>query len=249
MELEQKRAIVFGITNQRSIGWAIALKLLNSGAEVFVSCQNERIRSKVEKLAEGKNIKVVICDVSSREQIELALKSVGNIDILIHSIAYAPTDAVELKLSEVSKDHFQETINVSCYSFIELVSVALPFLNSGSSILGMTYIGSTRVMKGYHLLGIAKAALEASIRYLASELGEKKIRVNGISAGPVKTLSSSVFPNFNKVLDLVEEKTPLHENITSEDVAELASFLCSDRARLITGNIHFVDSGANIIGS
>lgn len=249
MNLEGKKYIVFGVANKRSIAWGIAKCIHQHGGEVFLAYQNERLQKKVEPLAQELNAKTIQCDATVEHEVELAFKICGKVDGVVHSIAFAPVESISSDLSDVSKDDFALTMDISVRTLLTIVKASKPYLNNHASILAMTYIGSERVMTGYNLMGVAKAALEASVRYLSIELGQDGHRINAISAGPIKTLSSSVFPKFNDVLELVKERTPLKENITSDDVGELASFLLSDGARLITGGTHYIDSGANIVGA
>lgn len=249
MELKDKRALVFGVANSRSLAWSIAQSYSQQGAEVILVCQTQRLLKKVEPLAKTINAKVLVCDVTDDIQLKETFDQVDKIDILAHAIAYAPVDSISSPLSSVSKDDFLKTIEISCFSLIKIVGIAKPFMNKCGCFITLSYLGAQRVMTGYNLMGVAKASLEASVRYLSLELGELGLRINTISAGPVKTLSSSVFPNFNKTLELVKDLTPMKENITGSDVGELASFLSSDRAKLITGSLYYVDSGAHIMGA
>ena len=249
MELKAKKAIVFGAANNRSLAWAIAKSYFENGAEVTLVCQSQRLLKKILPLAESINAKVLVCDVSIEENIIEVFKKVGKVDIVAHAIAFAPAESVSMDLSEVNKMDFLMTMEISVFSLINIVNIAKKYMLEGGCFLTLSYLGSQRVMSGYNLMGVAKSALEASVKYLSLELGEIGLRINTISAGPVKTLSSSVFPNFNKTLELVKEKTPLKENIKGEDVGELASFLSSSRAKLITGSLYYVDSGAHIMGA
>lgn len=247
--MENKKALIFGVANKKSIAWGIAKKLHDDGVTINLACQDERYEKKVLPLAQEIGAKVFICDVTKSEDIVGAFEQTGPLDIVVHSIAYAPTESVHAPLSEVSCDDFLKTMQISVYSLIEITKIAKKYLKPNGAILTMTYLGSQRVMSGYNLMGVAKSALEASVRYLSIELGLQKIRINAISAGPIKTFSSSVFPNFNHALELVEEKSPLKENIDIYDVGDLASFLVSDKAKKITGAVHFIDSGCHILGS
>jgi enoyl-[acyl-carrier protein] reductase I len=249
MELENKKALVFGVANKRSLAWGITQSLKKQGADVIIVCQTERLAKKMEKLALELGVKILICDASETSELQATFEKVGMLDIIVHSIAYAPSESVSMPLSEVDKEGFLKTMEISVYSLIEMVGLSKSYLNDKASFLTLSYLGAQRVMTGYNLMGVAKAALESSVRYLSVELGKEGHRINAISAGPVKTLSSSVFPNFNSVLDLVEERTPLKENISSVDVGELASFLSSERSRLMTGTVYYVDSGAHIMGA
>jgi enoyl-[acyl-carrier protein] reductase I len=249
MKLAGKKAVIFGIINKRSLAYSIAKQFTTQGGEVVLVCQNERIKSKVEKLAQELAAPLYICDVSNQQEIVSLAEQIEAVDILIHSIAYAPTTALSSRISELENEDFMQTLNISTFSLIEIVKIFKDRLSANSSIITLSYLGATRVMRGYGVMGVAKAALEATVRYLAHDLGPDGVRVNAISAGPVKTMASATFDNFNQVLELVEKRSPMRKNITGHDVAELASFLASDESRLITGGVHFVDGGANILGA
>lgn len=244
-----KSALIFGVANKKSIAWGIAQELFREGVKITLVCQDERYFNKVTPLAEELNAKLLICDVTKSDDIKNVFEQTSNIDYIVHSIAYAPTESISMPLSEVSKNDFLKTMEISVYSLIEITNIGKKYLNENGAILTMTYLGSQRVMSGYNLMGVAKNALEASVRYLSIELGESKKRINAISAGPLKTFSSSVFPNFNQALELVAQKSPLKENITISDVGNLASFLLSSKASKITGAVHYIDSGCHILGS
>jgi len=252
--LEGKKALVLGVANQRSIAWGVASALSAHGARVRISCQEERLKTKIERVQESRLIdKIHLCDVNDENSIKNMMQEIstdwGNLDILVHSIAYAPIACLEAPFHQVSKSDFNTTFEVSAYSLISTVRAALPMLEiSGGSVMTLSYLGGERVLPGYGIMGPAKAALESCVRYLAYDLGSKKIRVNAISAGPLKTLASSAFGNFNQALKIIEEKTPLHSNISINDVGQLAAWLSTDGAKMITGGTHYVDSGANIMG-
>lgn len=249
MLLKNKKAVIFGVANKKSIAWGIAKSYSDKGANITLVCQNERMKQKVAPLALEINADLLMADVTNENEVQEVFKSCGQIDILVHSIAYAPTESISKNLSEINKDDFLKTMEISAYSLITLVREAKKYLNKDASIITLSYLGASRIMTGYNLMGIAKSALENIVRYLSVELGSEGIRINAISAGPLKTLSSSVFPSFNKALELVASLSPMKKNIELEDVGNMAVFLASDLSKMITGEIHFVDGGAHIMGA
>jgi enoyl-[acyl-carrier protein] reductase I len=254
-ELEGKKALIFGVANHNSIAWAIAQKLAAQGARLAFTYQ-ERMEQNVRKLASGVADALVIpCDVQSDDELDAAFDTVGRefgggLDILIHSVAYAPTEDLRGRVSAVSRAGFITAVDVSAYSLLAMARRAEPLMQSsgGGSIIAMTYLGSERVVPGYNLMGIAKAALEASIRYLAWDLGASNIRVNGISAGPLRTLSARGVGNINDMFTLIDQVAPLHRNIEQGDVGELATLLCLPVMSNVTGNIVYLDSGFHLMG-
>src|SRR5687767_2998908 len=240
MDLTARRAIVFGVANERSLAWGIARRLSEAGASLILTCASESHEKRVRPLAEQVRAEDLIrCDVRREEEIVGAFTRIHDrwkrVDILVHSIAFADINVLEKRFVEVSRIAFQEALDISVYSFLALARLAEPLMSSGGSLITLTNSGSQRVIPNYHLMGAAKAALESTVRYLADELGPKKIRVNAISSGPIRTYSSMGIPGFLGFLDEVEKKSPLRENVSIEDVGELAAFLCSDGARHITG--------------
>src|SRR5215472_14371029 len=254
-ELEGKKALVFGVANHNSIAWAIAQKLAAQGARLAFTYQ-ERMEHNVRKLAAGVEDALVIpCDVQSDDELDTAFNTVGQefgggLDILIHSVAYAPTEDLRGRVSSVSRAGFITAVDVSAYSLLAMARRAEPLMqhSGGGSIIAMTYLGSERVVPGYNLMGIAKAALEASIRYLAWDMGPSNIRVNGISAGPLRTLSARGVGNINDMFTLIDQVAPLHRNIEQGDVGDLATLLCLPRMSNLTGNIVYLDSGFHLMG-
>jgi enoyl-[acyl-carrier protein] reductase I len=253
-ELDGKTALIFGVANHNSIAWAIAQHLAAQGARLAFTYQ-ERMEQNVRKLtADIPGALVLPCDVQSDEELDAAFEQVGRefggLDILIHSVAYAPTDDLRGRVSQVSRTGFTTALDISAYSLLAMAKRAEPLMQQrgGGSIVAMTYLGSVRVVPGYNLMGIAKAALEASIRYLAWDLGPSNIRVNGISAGPLRTLSARGVGNINDMFTLVEQVAPLRRNIAQSDVGDMAAFLCSPAARNLTGNILYLDSGFQLMG-
>ncbi len=253
-ELDGKTALIFGVANHNSIAWAIAQKLAAQGARLAFTYQ-ERMEQNVRKLtASMENALVLPCDVQSDSDLDTAFERVGQefggLDILIHSVAYAPTEDLRGRVSHVSREGFHTAVDVSAYSLMAMGRRAEPLMQArgGGSVVAMTYLGSERVVPGYNLMGIAKATLEAAIRYLAWDLGPAGIRVNGISAGPLRTLSARGVGNINDMFTLVEQVAPLRRNIEQGDVGDLATFLCSPASKNLSGNILYLDSGFHIMG-
>jgi enoyl-[acyl-carrier protein] reductase I len=252
--LEGKRALIFGVANHNSVAWAIAQKFAEAGAQLAFTYQ-ERMEHNVRKLtANLAGALVVPCDVQSDQELDAAFEQVGDalggLDILVHSVAFAPTEDLRGRVSQVSRQGFLTALDISAYSLIAMAKRAEPLMerSGGGSIVAMTYLGSERVVPGYNLMGVAKAALESSIRYLAWDLGPRNVRVNGISAGPMRTLSARGVGNINDMFGLVEQVAPLHRNIQQADVGDLATFLCSPQASNLTGDIFFVDAGFHNVG-
>ena len=253
--LDNKKALIIGVASNRSIAWGIAQAMHAQGAELAFTYQNERLQSRVEKLAKECNSEITLpCDVSSDENIEqlfAQLKSTWpELDILIHSVAYAPKEELEGDfVDKTSREGSQLAHEISSYSLTALAKAARPMLRGHSSaILSLSYLGAVKAMPNYNVMGLAKASLEANIRYMAYSLGPEGIRVNGISAGPIRTLAAAGIGDFRKMLDHVEQNAPLRKNVTIEDVGNTAAFLCSDLASGITGEITYVDAGFNIVG-
>lgn len=251
--LEGKRALVTGVANRWSIATGIARKLHEHGARLALAYQGERVRGEVEKLAvELGGDLTVECDVSSDDSMRAMREHLdanfGKLDTLVHSIAYANKEDLAGKVFDTSRPGFALALDVSSYSLIALVHALRESLNDGASIMAMTYLGATQIVPNYNLMGIAKAALEASVRYLAFDLGDRGIRVNAISAGPIKTASSRQVGGFSRILDIVPKAAPLHRNVTPDDVGNVAVFLASDLAGAVTADVHFVDAGYHAMG-
>lgn len=251
--LEGKRALVTGVANRWSIATGIARKLHQHGALVTLAYQGERVRGEVEKLAsELGSAPTFECDVSNDAllralQARLAAEF-GRLDVLVHSIAYANKEDLAGKVFETSRPGFALALDVSSYSLIALVQALHESFNDGASIMALTYLGASQIVPNYNLMGIAKAALEASVRYLAFDLGDRNIRVNAISAGPIKTASSRQVGGFSRILDLVPKVAPLRRNVTPDDIGNMAVFLASDLASAVTADVHFVDAGYHAMG-
>jgi len=247
--------VVLGVANKRSLGWAAARSLASRGARVALTYQGERMREGVEKLAAelGEGVPVLSCDVLRLHQIDAVGKTLGErfggIDFVVHSIAFAPAEDLKGRFTNTTRRGFHRALDVSVFSLIALARSFLPLMaNRDASIVTLTYLGSNRVVPNYNLMGVAKAALESAVRYLAYDLGPEGVRVNAVSAGPVRTLSASAVGDFVKILDHVEEFAPLKRNIEASDVGEAVAFLCSHAARSITGDVLFVDSGMHAMG-
>lgn len=251
--LEGKKALVFGVANKRSIAWAIAQSLHEHGAEIGISYGIPQLEKRVFPLAEQLGVTFVEkCDVTSDKEIEdvfaKAAEHFGQIDILVHSVAYAPSEELEGMFVDTSRAGFSVAMDISVYSLVALTKAALPLMAEGGSILCMTYYGAEKVVPHYNVMGVAKAALEASMRYLAAELGPQNIRVNAISAGPIKTLSAAGIAGFRKMLRYVGERAPLRRNIDQNEVGKTALWLCSDLSSGVTGEVVYVDAGYHILG-
>lgn len=248
--LSGKRALIVGILNNRSIAYGIAEAMHREGAELAFTYVNDKLKSRVEAVAKEFNSDILIpCDVTDDQQITDVFKTLKShwdgFEILVHSVAYAPADQLEgLYIDSVTREGFKIAHDISSYSFVALAQAAYPMMEGRkSAMVTMTYQGSTRVVPNYNVMGVAKASLEANMRYMASSLGPKGIRVNAISAGPIKTLASSGVKSFKKMLAYHEKVAPLRENITQEQVGDASAFICSDLAAGITGEVLHVDSG------
>jgi enoyl-[acyl-carrier protein] reductase I len=255
MNLKEKNVLVTGIASNRSISYAIAKKLHESDANVIISYQNERLKDRVLKLRDELKIKCETyqCDLSNDNEIlsmkEKIIAKYGNLDGIIHSAAFAPREELNGKyLDNVTRDGFAIAHDISSFSLTALCKIFKESLNESSSIVTLSYIGSQRIVQNYNVMGIAKASLESSVKYLADSLGERKIRVNAISAGPIKTLAAAGISGFNQILDIYEKKSPIKSNITTDDVANVTYFLISDLSSAMTGQTLYVDNGFNIVG-
>ncbi len=253
--VENKRILVTGLLSNRSIAYGVAKAMHREGAELAFTYQGEGVRDRVEKLASEFGAKVVLpCDVASDEEIaglfgKLA-QSWDGLDGIVHAIAYAPRESLAGDFhAAVTRENFRIAHDISAYSLAALVKGALPLMQGRrAAVVAMTYLGAVRAVPNYNVMGLAKASLEACVRYLAFSLGPIGIRVNGISAGPIKTLAAAGVGNFNKLLSHVEKNSPLRRNVTIEEVGNTAAFLCSDLASGINGEITYVDGGFNISG-
>ncbi|MBP6176956.1 MAG: enoyl-ACP reductase [Anaerolineales bacterium] len=251
--LDGKNALIFGLANDKSIAWGITQAFKREGANIGISYAGEVLERRVKPLAEQVDCKwVEECDITKDEHIaatvEKAAKHFGKIDVLVHSIAYAGRDELSRPFHETSREGFKTALEISAFSLVALSHAFLPIMNSGASIMSMTYHGSVKVAPHYNVMGVAKAALESSTRYLAYDLGPKNIRVNAISAGPIRTLAAAGVGGFRDMYKHFADIAPMRENVTIEDVGNSAVFLASDLSSHITGEIMYVDSGFNIMG-
>ncbi len=253
--LTGKKAVIFGVANERSIAWAIAKKLKEEGAELAFTYLGELMEKRVRPLAESLGAEIIIpCDVTSDTEIESVFNMLdatwGSLDILVHSLAFANKEELKGGFADTSREGFALALDISAYSLVALSRGARPLMQAagGGSIITMTYYGAEKVIANYNVMGVAKAALECSTMYLADDLGRSNIRVNAISAGPIKTLAAMGISGFRTILDKVEESAPLRRNVTQDDVAGTAAFLASDLSRGVTGETIYVDAGFNIKG-
>jgi enoyl-[acyl-carrier protein] reductase I len=252
--LENKQGIIFGVANKRSIAWATAQALHRAGARMAFAYQGERLKENVERLtaAEMPTSLLLPCDVTNQQDVDEVFKRLasdfGRLDFLIHSIAFAPREALEGEYMKVERDGFLSALEVSAYSLTQLARAAAPLMTEGGSIVTMTFHGAEKVYQGYNVMGVAKAALESSVRYLANDLGPKNIRVNAISAGPIQTLAARGVSGLSTMLKVHAERAPLKRNVEPREVGDTALFLCSSLSSGITGETLFVDCGYNIMG-
>ena len=248
-----KKGLVMGVANERSIAWGIAKACHGQGAEVAFTFQGEALEKRVRPLAKSIGAKIVVpCDVTDPKSIDATFSEIkkqwGDLDFLVHAIAFSNKDELRGRYLDTSPENFELTMNVSCYSLTAVAQRAVPLMKNGGSILTLTYYGAERVIPHYNVMGVAKAALEASVRYLAADLGEQKIRVNAISAGPIKTLAFAGINDGRYILKWNELNSPLKRNITQEEVGNAALYLLSDLGTGMTGEIMHVDGGYHVVG-
>lgn len=255
LKLKGKNIVVMGVANQRSLAWGVAKSLHEAGANLIFTYRKERSLSKINQLLEKTELEaemVLACDVNDDESIKEAFskigEEVGTIHGVVHSIAFAHAEDLRGDFLETSRDGYAFAQDTSAYSLIAVAREAKPYMTEGGSIMAMTYLGAERVVPGYNIMGVAKAALESSVKYLAMDLGESNIRVNAISAGAIKTLAAKGVPSFNKILHKIEAEAPLKRNVTQEEVGDMSVALLSNLSRGVTGEIVYVDSGYNILG-
>jgi enoyl-[acyl-carrier protein] reductase I len=253
--LSGKRALIVGLASNRSIAWGIAKAMQREGAELAFTYQNDKLRDRVEKMAGDCGTEITVpCDVSNDEEIDSVFDHLDNywdhLDIIVHSVAFAPRTELEGDyLETVSRDGFRVAHEISSYSFSALAKAGCRMMEGrDGALLTLSYYGAEKAMPNYNVMGLAKASLEANVRYMAQSLGPDGIRVNAISAGPIKTLAAAGISNFRKMLDLMERTAPLRRNVTIEEVGNAAAFLCSDLASGITGEVTYVDAGYNVTG-
>ena len=256
MLLEGKKILIMGIRNKWSIAFGIAKSAYENGAQLLFTYMGEENKEKIEELiSEFEGAKAYLCDDASEDEIvrktfETIKAENGKIDGIVHAIAHAFTEDLHNDFIKTSKEGYTHAVDVSSYSFVLVARMAkeLDMLNENASLVTLTYHGSTKVIEGYNVMGVAKAALEASVRYLADNLGKEEMRVNAISAGPIKTLSAKGIKDFSSMLTLVEEKAPIHKNVTIKQVGDVASFLLSSMSEAVTGQVIYADNGYNIMG-
>jgi enoyl-[acyl-carrier protein] reductase I len=250
--LEGRTAVVFGVANKRSIAWSIAQGLHEAGAKLAVTYQNERLEREAKDLILGLPAEAFMCDVSNDTEIDRLFGQIrdryGKLHVLVHSVAFAPGNDLNGDFVNTSREGFRIAHDVSVFSLIALARAAAPLMQDGGSIITMTYYGAEKVVPHYNVMGVAKAALECSVRYLAHDLGKRKIRVNAISAGPIKTLAARGIPGFGDMQKIHAERAPLQRNVNVNEVGATGVFLASDASSGITGEVIYVDCGYNIMG-
>ena len=250
-----KHGLIVGVANKRSIAWAIAQATARRGAQLALTYQG-RFEDHVRELSEGLQPSPLVlpCDVTSDEEIAAVFSRIeqefGGLDFVVHGAAFAPREELEASFLNTSRNGFRTTLDISAYSLIALARGAAPLMEKrgGGSVLTLSYLGSERVVPGYHVMGVAKAALEATVRYLAADVGPKNIRVNAVSAGPIKTLAAAGIKGFSSILHIYPERAPLRRNVETAEVAEAAAFLLSDAGKGVTGEVMYVDAGYHVIG-
>lgn len=253
MLLNDKIGLILGVANKRSIAWACAQACASQGAKMAFTYQADRLKENVEELAGTLEDSLVVpCDVSDQATVDAAIESIrakyGRLDFIVHSIAFAPKEALEGEFVATTREAFRTALEISAYSLTQVALAALPLMTNGGSIVTMSYYGAEKVVMNYNVMGVAKAALEASTRYLAADLGKDNIRVNAISAGPINTLSARGVKNMGSLLTYVGERSPLKRNVTQTEVGNTAMFLVSELSSGITGETIYVDCGYNIMG-
>ncbi len=253
MIMNGKKGLIVGVANNRSIAYGIAKSCKREGADIILTYQNDKLKSRVEKVAKELDVNTIYpLDVSNEDEI-IALrdsieKDYGKIDFIVHSVAFAPREALDGRFIDTKKEAFNIAMEISVYSLIELVQKLEPVLNDGASVLTLSYIGSVRYIPHYNVMGVAKAALEASVRYLAVDLGKRGIRINALSAGPIKTLAASGIGDFSEILKYNEKNSPLRRNVSIDEVGDSGMYLLSDLSRGVSGEVHYVDSGYHVMG-
>ena len=251
--MKGKKGLVMGLANDMSIAWGIAKTLRDHGAQIALSYQGEILKKRVMPLAQELGTTLVVeCEVTSEESIIQLVKQIeeewGKIDFVVHSIAFADKNELKGRFIDTSRANFLNSLDISCYSFVSVLKHIERIMNPGASAITLTYNGSQTVMQNYNVMGVAKAALECSVRYLANDMGPGGIRVNAISAGPIRTLAAAGISDFRKILNYNEQNSPLRKNVSIWEVGNAALYLLSELSSGTTGEVHFVDGGANIIG-
>lgn len=249
--MDGKRGVIFGVANDKSIAWGVAQQLHAAGAELAFTYLNEALEKRVRPLAASMGSTIILpCDVGSDEEIAAVFKELeeqwGSIDFVVHAVAFANREELKNPFSQTSREGFALALDISAYSLVAMTRYAMPLMTAGGSIVTMSYLGAMMAVPGYNVMGVAKAALESSVRYLAAELGTQKVRVNAVSAGPIKTLAASGVGNFKEKLRTMEERCPLRRTVSQEEVGKASLYLLSDLSTGVTGEVHYVDGGFNI---
>ena len=253
MMIRGKKGIVIGIANDHSIAWGIAKQLHASGAQLAITYQNNTLLKRVKPLADKVNSDILVeCDVNNEDHLQNIFtqikKEFGKIDFIIHAVAYSDKNELNGRYVDTSKDNFINSLSISCYSFTRIAKIFQPILNPGGSLVTLSFHGASKVMPNYNVMGVAKAALETSVKYLSVDLGDQDVRVNAISAGPMRTLAGAAIANARDVFNYTSENSSLKRNVNLDELGNSALYLVSDLSSAITGEIHYVDCGFNIIG-
>ena len=251
--IKNKKGVIFGIANDHSIAWGIAKKLSENGAELILTYQNESLLKRVKPLAEKLNNSLLIeCDLDKKGSLkrffEIVEDKFQKIDFVIHAVAFSDKSELNGRYISTSKENFIKTLNISCFSFTEISKLSSKIMNEGGSLLTLTFYGSNKVVQNYNVMGVAKAALETSVRYLSVDLGKRKIRVNAISASPMRTLSGAAITNSRDIFNYTKKNSALKRNVELNEIGNSALYFVSDLSKAVTGEIHYVDCGFNIIG-
>ena len=251
--IKGKKGIVIGIANDHSIAWGIAKQLHASGAELAITYQNNTLLKRVKPLADKVNSDILVeCDVNNEDHLQNTFtqikKRFGTIDFIIHAVAYSDKNELNGRYVDTSKDNFINSLSISCYSFTRIAKIFQPIINPGGSLVTLSFHGASKVMPNYNVMGVAKAALETSVKYLSVDLGDQDVRVNAISAGPMRTLAGAAIANARDVFNYTSENSSLKRNVNLDELGNSALYLVSDLSSAITGEIHYVDCGFNIVG-
>ena len=251
--IKGKKGIVIGIANDHSIAWGIAKQLHASGAQLAITYQNNTLLKRVKPLADKVNSDILVeCDVNNEDHLQNTFtqikKGFGEIDFIIHAVAYSDKNELNGRYVDTSKDNFINSLSISCYSFTRIAKIFQPIINPGGSLVTLSFHGASKVMPNYNVMGVAKAALETSVKYLSVDLGDQNVRVNAISAGPMRTLAGAAIANARDVFNYTSENSSLKRNVNLDELGNSALYLVSDLSSAITGEIHYVDCGFNIIG-
>ena len=253
MMIKGKKGIVIGIANDHSIAWGIAKQLHASGAQLAITYQNNTLLKRVKPLADKVNSDILVeCDVNNEDHLQNMFtqikKGFGTIDFIIHAVAYSDKNELNGRYVDTSKDNFINSLSISCYSFTRIAKIFQPIINPGGSLVTLSFHGASKVMPNYNVMGVAKAALETSVKYLSVDLGDQDVRVNAISAGPMRTLAGAAIANARDVFNYTSENSSLKRNVNLDELGNSALYLVSDLSSAITGEIHYVDCGFNIVG-